>query len=78
MLLTKQFTHLILFVNSNDNAFINTINVGLLKYKMNKQKEPFLSEFFKLWMSHTSPITLMSRALIMWSLVLVNKLVTTI
>jgi tetratricopeptide (TPR) repeat protein len=41
----------------------NTINLGLLQYKMNKQKEPFLSDFFKLWMSKLSTIRFVAMCL---------------
>jgi tetratricopeptide (TPR) repeat protein len=41
----------------------NTINIGLLNYGMKKQKHPFLSDFFNMWMSQTSPITFMAMCL---------------
>jgi tetratricopeptide (TPR) repeat protein len=41
----------------------NIINIGLLNYKMKKQKHPFLSDFFNKWMSQTSPIASMAEYL---------------
>jgi tetratricopeptide (TPR) repeat protein len=41
----------------------NSINIVLLNYRMKKQNHPFLSNFFNMWMSETSPITSMARVL---------------
>jgi tetratricopeptide (TPR) repeat protein len=57
----------------------NSITIGLLNYRMKKQKHPFLSNFFNMWMSKTSPITFMAihlRGLFPEDLALFKKILT--
>jgi tetratricopeptide (TPR) repeat protein len=50
-------------INGMCGLACNVINNGLLHYRMKKQKHTFLSKFFNIWMSETSPIRFMAMCL---------------
>jgi tetratricopeptide (TPR) repeat protein len=67
------------FNNDELGLACNVINIGLLNHRMKKQNNPFLSLFFKNWMSVTCPIKLMAmclRELFPEDLALFKKLLT--
>jgi tetratricopeptide (TPR) repeat protein len=67
------------FNNDKLGLACNVINIGLLNHRMKTQNNPFLSLFFKNWMSVTCPIKLMAmclRELFPEDLALFKKLLT--
>jgi tetratricopeptide (TPR) repeat protein len=67
------------FKNDMCGLACNIINIGLLNYRMKKQKHTFLSNFFNIWMSQTSPIASMAmylKKLFPEDLALFKKLLT--